>query len=99
VGTLLLAVGAIGVFYVLLPNVAGLDDAWSRINEGDPWWLGLAFTLERSSIRGLYIALFRAVFARDQERIDNSAMGSVATSVAHHIDRAVLITRKRSEPA
>ncbi len=69
VGTLLLAVGAIGVFYVLLPNVAGLDDTWSRINQGDPWWLGLAFVLELASFAG-YLALFRAVFARDQERID-----------------------------
>lgn len=69
VGTLLLAAGAIGLFYVLLPNLAGLGDTWERINQGDPWWLGLAFILELGSFGG-YMALFRAVFARDQERID-----------------------------
>jgi uncharacterized membrane protein YbhN (UPF0104 family) len=67
--TLLVAAGAIGVFYVLLPNLAGLDDTWQRINQGDPWWLGLALFLELASFAG-YMALFRAVFARDQERID-----------------------------
>jgi putative heme transporter len=68
-GTLLLAAGAIGVLYVLLPNLAGLDDTWRRVNRGDPWWLGLALLLEIASFAG-YMALFRAVFARDEERID-----------------------------
>lgn len=67
--TVLLAAGAIGFFYVLLPNLAGLDNTWRRINQGDPWWLGLAAILELASFAG-YMALFRAVFARDEERID-----------------------------
>ena len=67
--TAVVGVAAIGVFYVLLPNVAGLDDTWRRINQGDPWWLGFAVLLEVASFAA-YMALFRAVFARDQKRID-----------------------------
>ena len=67
--TAVVGVVAIGLFYVLLPNLAGLNDTWRRINQGDPWWLGLAVLLEVASFAA-YMALFRAVFARDQERID-----------------------------
>jgi uncharacterized membrane protein YbhN (UPF0104 family) len=67
--TALVGAGAIGLFYVLLPNLAGLDNTWRRISQGDPWWLGLAVILELASFGG-YMALFRAVFARNEERID-----------------------------
>lgn len=67
--TAAVAVAAIGVFYVLVPNIAGLNDTWRRIDQGDPWWLVLAVLLEVASFAA-YMALFRAVFARDQARID-----------------------------
>jgi uncharacterized membrane protein YbhN (UPF0104 family) len=67
--TAVVGIAAIGVFYVLLPNVAGLNDTWRRIDQGDPWWLGLAVILEVASFAA-YLALFRAVFARGQSRID-----------------------------
>ena len=54
---------------MLLPNLAGLDDTWRRIDQGDPWWLVLALVFELASFGG-YMALFRAVFARDEARID-----------------------------
>ncbi len=68
-GTVLLAAGAIGALYVLLPNLAGLDDTWQRINQGDPLWLAAALLLECASFAG-YMALFRIVFARDADQID-----------------------------
>jgi uncharacterized membrane protein YbhN (UPF0104 family) len=67
--TALVALGAIGLFYVVVPNAAGLNDTWRRINQGDPWWLGLAVILEVASFAG-YMALFRAVFAHDAARIN-----------------------------
>jgi uncharacterized membrane protein YbhN (UPF0104 family) len=46
-----------------LPQLAGLDDTWGRLSEGDPWWLGLAVVLESGSYAG-YVLLFRRVFVR-----------------------------------
>jgi uncharacterized membrane protein YbhN (UPF0104 family) len=54
---------------VLLPGLAGLDDTWTRINQGDPTWLGLAVVLELASFAG-YLILFRTVFARATPRLD-----------------------------
>ena len=28
--------------YFVLPQIAGLDETWHRIEQGDPWWLALA---------------------------------------------------------
>jgi uncharacterized membrane protein YbhN (UPF0104 family) len=47
--------------YVGLPKVAGLDETWGRLSEGDPWWLALAVVLEAGSYAG-YVVLFRRVF-------------------------------------
>ena len=68
-GTLLAGAAAIAVFYLLLPNLAGLNDTWRRIDQGDPRWLALAVVFELASFAG-YMALFRAVFARGEARID-----------------------------
>ena len=59
----LAVVAAIGAaLYVGLPQVAGLDETWGRLSEGDPWWLGAALLFEMASYAG-YVVLFRGVFA------------------------------------
>ena len=54
---------AIVALYVLLPQVAGLEETWGLIEDGDPYWLvvGLIFTV--GSFAG-YVSLFRGVFLR-----------------------------------
>jgi len=58
--TLALVVG----LYVGLPRLAGLEDTWGRISQGDPWWLAAAVLLEACSYGG-YVILFRGIFARE----------------------------------
>jgi uncharacterized membrane protein YbhN (UPF0104 family) len=48
--------------YVGLPQVAGLDETWGRLSQGDPWWLAAALVFELGSYAG-YVVLFRGVFA------------------------------------
>jgi uncharacterized protein (TIRG00374 family) len=60
---------AIAGLYVLLPAIAGLEDTWRRLAEGDPWWLSVAFALELLSFLS-YVVLFRTVFATDGAAID-----------------------------
>ena len=62
------ALTIIGFLYFVVPRLAGLEDTWDRIDEGDPWWLAVALLFEVASFGG-YIALFRAVFVRDGSRI------------------------------
>lgn len=64
----LFAAVTLGALYYVLPRLAGLDDTWERISEGDPWWLAAAVTFELLSF-GSYVALFRRVFVRDGSRI------------------------------
>src|SRR3954467_6907698 len=65
---LIFAAVAIGLLYGLLPKLAGLEDTWQRLKEGDAWWLALAFGLEICSFCG-YVALFRGVFGTDEVRL------------------------------
>lgn len=68
----LLALAIVAVLaglYVLLPAIAGLDDTWSRLEQGDPWWLSAALGLELLSFAS-YVALFRTVFAAGSGAID-----------------------------
>jgi uncharacterized membrane protein YbhN (UPF0104 family) len=59
----LILVAAIGAaLYVGLPQIAGLDETWGRLSEGDPWWLAAALLFELGSYAG-YVVLFRGVFA------------------------------------
>lgn len=53
-------VAAILALYVLLPRIAGLDETWGRIRDGDPAWIALAGLLELCSYAG-YVILLRAV--------------------------------------
>jgi uncharacterized protein (TIRG00374 family) len=62
-------ISAIAFLYFVLPQIAGLSDTWERINEGDPYWLGVAALFECLSFGG-YIILFRTVFVRGDSLID-----------------------------
>ncbi len=59
---------AIAGLYVLLPAIAGLDETWRRLAEGDPWWLSAALGFELLSYLS-YVVLFRTVFAPGQPEI------------------------------
>jgi uncharacterized protein (TIRG00374 family) len=72
VAFLLFAVLAIAFLYVVLPQLAGLDETWSRLNDGDPWWLGAALAFTVLTFLG-YVLLFRGVFAGEGPRIDFAA--------------------------
>jgi uncharacterized membrane protein YbhN (UPF0104 family) len=61
------AAAAIGL-YLLLPQLAGLDETWRRLGRGDPWWLAAALGFEVLSY-GCYVVVFRAVLARGNDRI------------------------------
>jgi uncharacterized protein (TIRG00374 family) len=63
----LFVVSAIAFLYFVLPRLAGLSETWHRLNDGDPWWLALAFVFEVLEFVG-YIWLFRTVFVRGYER-------------------------------
>ena len=54
------AVVALAVLYLLVPRLAGIDDTWGRMRDGDPAWIALAAVLEVGSFIG-YAALFRLV--------------------------------------
>jgi len=54
---------AIGVLYVLGPQLAGLDDTWARIEDGNPAWTLAALLLTVGMFAG-YVAMFRGVFVR-----------------------------------
>lgn len=60
---------ALAFLYFVLPQLAGLDDTWERIEQGNPWWLALAFAFTIGSFGG-YVLLFRFVFVRAGSRID-----------------------------
>ena len=49
--------------YLLLPQLAGLEDTWNRIQDGSPRWIGLAFVLTVGMFWG-YVEMFRGIFAR-----------------------------------
>ena len=49
--------------YLLLPQLAGLEDTWERIEDGSPRWILLAFLLTFGMFGG-YVAMFRGVFGR-----------------------------------
>ncbi len=47
--------------YFLLPRLAGLEDTWNRIEDGNPAWIVLAFVFTIGMFAG-YVELFRGVF-------------------------------------
>jgi uncharacterized protein (TIRG00374 family) len=64
----LFVVSSIAFLYFVLPQVAGLDKTWHRLQEGNSWWMGLALLFEVLSIAG-YIGMFRTVCARGATNI------------------------------
>ncbi|HWD64374.1 MAG TPA: lysylphosphatidylglycerol synthase transmembrane domain-containing protein [Solirubrobacteraceae bacterium] len=69
VASVLFVVSAVAFLYFVLPKLLGLRETWNRLQQGDVWWLALAFVLEVISFVG-YVFLVRAVFAERQNRID-----------------------------
>jgi len=59
---------AIVALYLLLPRLAGLEDTWRRIEQGDPWWLVLALVSTLGMFAG-YVTLFQYVFVEAGSRI------------------------------
>ena len=54
---------SLAALYFLLPQLAGLEDTWHRIEDGSPSWtlLALAFGI---GMFGSYVAMFRGIFLR-----------------------------------
>jgi len=57
-----LAASIAGLYY-LLPQLAGLEDTWHRIENGSPYWMFLALLFTGGMFAG-YVMMFRGVFAR-----------------------------------
>jgi uncharacterized protein (TIRG00374 family) len=64
----LFVASAVAFLYFVLPKVTGLKDTWSRLDTGDPIWLGAAVVFEGLSFLG-YVWLFRTVFVRGRSRV------------------------------
>jgi uncharacterized membrane protein YbhN (UPF0104 family) len=56
-------VASIAALYYLLPQLAGLDDTWHRIENGSPYWIALALAFTIGMFAG-YVMMFRGVFVR-----------------------------------
>jgi uncharacterized membrane protein YbhN (UPF0104 family) len=56
-------VASLAALYYLLPQLAGLDDTWHRIEDGSPYWMFLALLFAVGMFGG-YVMLFRGVFCR-----------------------------------
>jgi uncharacterized protein (TIRG00374 family) len=61
-----LAASLAGLYY-LLPQLAGLQDTWHRIEDGSPWWMLLALLFTGGMFVG-YVMMFRGVFGRAETR-------------------------------
>jgi uncharacterized protein (TIRG00374 family) len=64
----LLILGVVAILYYGVPRLAGLDETWHRIEQGDPWWLALALGFCALSFGG-YVLLFQYVFVEGGARI------------------------------
>jgi uncharacterized protein (TIRG00374 family) len=65
---LLLILGVVAVLYYGLPRLAGIDETWHRIEQGDPWWLALALGFSILSFGG-YVVLFQYVYVEGGARL------------------------------
>jgi uncharacterized protein (TIRG00374 family) len=54
---------SIAALYYLLPQIAGLEDTWHRIEDGSPYWMFLALVFTAGMFGG-YVMMFRGVFVR-----------------------------------
>jgi uncharacterized protein (TIRG00374 family) len=58
-------IASIAALYYLLPQLAGLNDTWHRIEDGSPYWMFLALVFTAGMFGG-YVMMFRGVFVRAQ---------------------------------
>jgi uncharacterized protein (TIRG00374 family) len=56
----LFVVSAIAFLYVVLPQLGDVKETWGRLDEGDPYWLAIAFAFLLASTAS-YIAIFQDV--------------------------------------
>jgi uncharacterized membrane protein YbhN (UPF0104 family) len=56
-------VASLAALYYLLPQLAGLNDTWHRIEDGSPYWMFLALVFTVGMFGG-YVMMFRGVFVR-----------------------------------
>ena len=54
---------SIAAMYYLLPQLAGLEDTWHRIEDGSPYWMFLAL-LFTAGMFGGFVMMFRGVYVR-----------------------------------
>jgi uncharacterized protein (TIRG00374 family) len=54
---------SLAALYYLLPQLAGLNDTWHRIEDGSPYWMFLALVFTVGMFGG-YVMMFRGVFVR-----------------------------------
>ena len=58
--TLVIVVVLVAGIYILLPKLVGLEDAIAKVDDGNPFWIAVAFCLT-ILISASYIALFRGI--------------------------------------
>jgi uncharacterized protein (TIRG00374 family) len=56
----LFVVSAIAFLYFVLPQLGDVKDTWGKLDEGDPYWLAVAFGLQLLATAS-YIAVFQGV--------------------------------------
>ncbi|MGO9903412.1 MAG: lysylphosphatidylglycerol synthase transmembrane domain-containing protein [Solirubrobacteraceae bacterium] len=66
--SIVFVVSVVAFLYFVLPKLLGLTDTWNRLQQGNVWWLVVAFVLEALSFLS-YVALFRAAFVDPDSRI------------------------------
>jgi uncharacterized protein (TIRG00374 family) len=54
---------------LVLPQLAGLGDTWTKVKDGDPLWLIVALVFTVLSFAG-YVVLFQGVYVRDGFRLN-----------------------------
>jgi len=63
-----LIVAVVAILYYGLPRLAGIDETWHRIEQGNPWWLALAAGFAVLSFVG-YVLLFQYVYVEGGARL------------------------------
>src|SRR5215208_7958338 len=67
---MLFVIATLAFLYYVLPQIAGLEDTWQRIERGgDPLWLFVALLCTFGTFAG-YVVLFQAVFVKPGSPID-----------------------------
>ena len=64
---------SLAALYYLLPQLAGLQDTWHRIEDGSPWWMLLALAFTLAHVRRLRDDVPRRLRPRRDARADRLA--------------------------